>query len=73
MHDRIVIDSKTCHGKPIIRGTRVPVVRVIGCLAGGMSFEDVQRDYDLSLEDVRAALAYAAELLSREQHHPLPA
>ncbi len=72
MSDRIVIDPKICHGKPIIRGTRVPVVRVIGYLAGGMSFEDIQRDYDLSLEDIRAALDYAAELLSKEQHHPLP-
>jgi uncharacterized protein (DUF433 family) len=73
MHERIVLDPKTCHGKPVIRGTRVPVARVIGYLAGGMSLEDVQRDYDLTAEDVRAALDYAAELLSKEQHHPLPA
>jgi len=73
MNERIVLDPKTCHGKPIIRGTRVPVARVIGYLASGMSFEDVQRDYDLTAEDVRAALDYAAELLSKEQHHPLPA
>jgi uncharacterized protein (DUF433 family) len=73
MHERIVLDPKTCHGKPVIRGTRVPVARVIGYLAGGMSFEDLQRDYELTAEDVRAALDYAAELLSKEQHHPLPA
>lgn len=73
MNDRIVIDPKTCHGKPFIRGTRVPVARVIGYLAGGMSFEDVQRDYDLGEEDIRAALEYAAEVLNEEQHHPLPA
>ena len=72
MHDRIVLDPKICHGKPVIRGTRVPVARVIGYLAGGMSFEDVQGDYDLTAEDVRAALDYAAELLNKEQHHPLP-
>ena len=73
MNERIVLDPEICHGKPIIRGTRVPVARVIGYLASGMSFEDVQRDYDLTAEDVRAALDYAAELLSKEQHHPLPA
>ena len=73
MEERIVLDPKICHGKPIIRDTRVPVARVIGYLAGGMSFEDVERDYDLSQEDIRAALQYAAELLSKEQHHPLPA
>jgi len=73
MHDRIVLDPKICHGKPVIRGTRVPVTRVIGYLAGGMSLEDVQKDYDLTAEDIRAALDYAAELLDKEQHYPLPA
>ena len=72
MNERIVIDPKICHGKPIIRGTRVPVVRVVGYLAGGMSFEDVERDFGLRPEDVRAALDYAAELLDQEQHYPLP-
>jgi uncharacterized protein (DUF433 family) len=72
MNDRIVLDPQVCHGKPVIRGTRVLVARVIGYLAGGMSFEDVQKDFDLAPEDVRAALAYAADLLNQEQHHPLP-
>jgi len=72
MNDRISIDPHVCHGKPVIRETRVPVVRVIGYLAGGMSFDDVQKDFDLAPEDVRAALSYAAELLNQEQHHPLP-
>ncbi|MCG2684453.1 MAG: DUF433 domain-containing protein [Planctomycetales bacterium] len=70
MNERIIIDPRICHGKPVIRGTRVPVARVIGYLAGGMGFEDVQNDFDLSPEDVRAALDYAAELLNQEQHHP---
>ena len=72
MEDRIVIDPKICHGKPVIRGTRTPVALVVGGLAGGMSFEDVQREYDLTIEDVRAALRFAGELLDQEQHHPLP-
>jgi uncharacterized protein (DUF433 family) len=73
MHDRITLDREVCHGKAVIRGTRVPVARVIGYLAGGMSYEDVQRDFDLTEEDIRAALDYAAELLNKEEHHPLPA
>jgi uncharacterized protein (DUF433 family) len=72
MNERISIDPRICHGKPVIRGTRVPVARVIGYMAGGMSSEDVQKDFDLAPEDVRAALDYAAELLNQEQHHPLP-
>jgi uncharacterized protein (DUF433 family) len=73
MQDRIIIDPRICHGKPVIRGTRTPVAIVVGSLAAGMSFEDVQREYDLTVEDVRAALKFAGELLDREQHHPLPA
>jgi len=72
MNERIVIDPKVCHGKPVIKGTRMPVALVVGSLAGGMSFEDVQREYDLTPEDIRAALKFASELVDQEQHHPLP-
>ena len=72
MNERIVIDPKVCHGKPVVRGTRMPVALVVGSLAGGMSFEDVQREYGLTLEDIRAALKFAGELVDQEQYHPLP-
>jgi uncharacterized protein (DUF433 family) len=72
MHDRIVIDPRICHGKPILKGTRVPVARVLGYLAAGMTFDDLQRDYGLSPDDIRASLEYAAELVGEEEHHPLP-
>ena len=48
MNERISIDPQVCHGRPIIRGTRVPVARVLGYLAGGMSFEDTEKDFDFS-------------------------
>lgn len=73
MNDRIVIDPEVQHGKPVIRGTRVPVARILGGLAGGMTFDEVCREYDVTLEDVRAALRYAEQLLEQEAHHPLPA
>ena len=72
MEDRIVVDPNVCHGKPVIRGTRTPVAIVVGSLAGGMTFEEVQREYDLTVEDIRAALRFASELVDQEQHHPLP-
>ena len=56
MEKQIVIDPDICHGKPVIRGTRMPVALVIGSLAGGMSFDEIQREYDLTAEDIRAAL-----------------
>ena len=63
MNDRIVIDPNICHGKPVIRGTRTPVAIIVGSLAGGMSFEDVQREYDLTIEDIRAALGFGTNQL----------
>jgi uncharacterized protein (DUF433 family) len=71
--DRIVLDPAISHGKPVIRGTRVPVTIVIGSLAGGMTFEQIQREYDLTADDIRAALRFVAELAEQESFHPLPA
>lgn len=72
MNDKIVIDPGIHHGQPVIRGTRVPVARILGGLAGGMTVEDITRAYDVTVEDVRAALEYARELIEQESHHPLP-
>lgn len=69
--DRILIDPAICHGKPVIRGTRVPVSIVVGSLAGGMGFDEVGREYDLTLEDIQAALAFANALVNEESFHPL--
>jgi len=71
--NRIVLDPAIHHGKPVIRGTRVPVTTVVGSLAGGMTFEEIQREYDLSVDDIRAALRFVAELADQESFHPLPA
>jgi uncharacterized protein (DUF433 family) len=45
---------------------------VVGSLAGGMTFEEVQREYDLTADDIRAARLFAAELAEQESFHPLP-
>ena len=72
MNERIIIDPEIQHGKPVIRGTRMPVVRILGGLAGGMTFDEISREYDVSAEDIRAAIKYAEELVEQETHHPLP-
>ena len=64
---RIVVDPAIRSGKPVIAGTRMPVELVVAKLAGGMSTEDVAREYDLQIADIRAALAYAADLLATEE------
>jgi uncharacterized protein (DUF433 family) len=73
MNDRISVDPAVCHGKPVIRGTRVPVSIVIGSVAGGMSFAEIEREYDVTTDDIRAALSYAMELVEEERHYLLPA
>jgi len=70
-HERISIDPAVCHGRPVIRGTRVPVAVITGSLAGGMTMEQVTSEYDVRTEDVLAALAYVTELVESERHLPL--
>lgn len=52
---RVIIDPEIRHGKPIIKGTRVPIELILGSLAGGMDIEDIAKDYDIKKEDVQAA------------------
>ena len=63
---RIVVDPSIRFGKPTIRGTRVPVTLVLAKLAGGMTVEALQEEYDLQLEDIQAVLHYAAHLVAGE-------
>ena len=72
MKDRIVIEANVQHGKPVIRGTRVPVVRLLGGLAGRLSIDQVAAEYGVTEADVQAALTYASELIEQDAHHPLP-
>ncbi len=71
MNDQIVIDPRICHGKPVIRGTRMPVSLIVGSLAGGMTFEEVEKEYGVTQMGIRAALKFAGELVDQEEHHPL--
>ena len=66
-----MIDPEIQHGKPVIKGTRVPITRIVGGLAGGMTIEEVMREYEVEKEDVFAALSYAADLINADQFHPL--
>src|SRR5438552_17990758 len=63
----IIVDENVRFGKPVIKGTRVPVDLVVGKLAGGMAMEQVMAEYDLEKQDVLAALDYAAKLVAQEE------
>lgn len=69
--ERISIDPKVCFGKPCIRGRRIWVSLVLDLLAGGMKTEEVMTEYDLAEADIRACIAYGAEM-SRERYVDLP-
>jgi uncharacterized protein (DUF433 family) len=61
--ERITADSQVCHGKACIKGTRIMVSVVLDNLAEGLSGSELIKSYPaLSLEDILAAMAYAAEL-----------
>ncbi len=63
MNERVSIDARVCHGKPVIRGTRVLVSTILGALAGGDSIAEVLEDYpNITEADVRAALEFAGEV-----------
>jgi uncharacterized protein (DUF433 family) len=71
--ERIVIAPDLHHGDPCIKGTRIPVATIVGSLADGMTPTQIRKAYpQLADEDIRAALAYAAELTHEELFAPLP-
>ncbi len=72
LRQRISIDPKVMVGKPVIRGTRIPVELIVRMLAQGIPESDILREYSrLQPDDIRAALAYAAQVLANEDVFPL--
>jgi uncharacterized protein (DUF433 family) len=71
--ERISINPNVCFGKPCIRGTRIWVSLILDFLASGMSMDELLAEYpQLTVEDIRAAIAYGAEM-ARERYVELPA
>lgn len=71
---RITIDPEILAGKPVIKGTRLSVDFILGLLAEGWTEEQLLANYPpLQTEDVRASLAYAAEVVRDETTYPIPA
>ena len=65
--DRISIDLSIHHGKPCIKGTRIPVALILGYLAAGRDTAAIQREFpDLTEANVAACLDYARDLAEFE-------
>ena len=62
----ISVDPGIRFGKPCIAGTRMDVATVVGALGAGESYESVQRDYDLTREQIFTALRYAAHVAAHQ-------
>lgn len=68
---RISLNPKVMVGKPVIRGTRIPVELIVKMLAQGITEGEIIREYPrLEPEDIHAALAYASTVLSNEEFVP---
>jgi uncharacterized protein (DUF433 family) len=66
-HDRVEINPEVMGGKPVIRGTRIPVESILRKLGAGMTAEAIIGDHPrLSLDDIRAAQAFAADYIADE-------
>ncbi len=66
--DRIVIDHEILAGKPVIKGTRIPVYLIIELLGNGLTEKEVLRQYPtLKEEDIKAALLYASKCIENEE------
>jgi len=69
--ERISIDPQICHGKPCIKGTRIPVFVILDALAAGMTHQEIIEEYPpVTEEDIQAALFYAS-LVTQQEEVPL--
>ena len=65
---RIIIDSKVMVGKPVIKGTRIPVYLILELLGSGMTEKEVLDEYPtLKEEDIKAAVLYASKCIQNEE------
>ena len=63
---KIIIDPEIQGGRPVIQGTRVPVDLILGKIAGGMTIEELMKEYELKKEDILAVFQYAAQVIKEE-------
>jgi uncharacterized protein (DUF433 family) len=69
--DRIVVDPKILVGKPVVRGTRIPVALVLERLAHDLNLETIFEDYPrLTPDDIKACLEYASGVVAGEDVFP---
>jgi len=72
--ERIVRDPAVMVGKPVVKGTRIPVQLVLEYLAANPNFDELFADYPrLTMDDVRACFTYAQTLVAKKERRSAPA
>lgn len=72
MNAQIIVDQNILAGKPIIKGTRIPVALIVNLIANGYDVKRIIEAYPvLKAEGIQAALTYTENRLNREEIHPL--
>jgi uncharacterized protein (DUF433 family) len=73
LKERITVDPEILVGKPVIRGMRISVAQIVAAVAAGVPQEELLEEYPgLEMEDIQAALQYAADLVASERTFSLP-
>jgi uncharacterized protein (DUF433 family) len=63
----ITVDPQVSFGKPVIKGTRIPVDLIMDQLAAGSSYDEVQQAFGVGRDDILAVLRYAADVIAQEE------
>lgn len=69
MFERIAVDINVCHGKPVIKGTRVMVWQILDLLVDGLAFDEIIAKYfpQITKDDIKACIEYANQLVKNEE------
>ena len=66
--DRIEINPRVCNGKPVIKGTRIPVTVILAQIATGESLQNLVKDFpELTIDDIKAAVQYAGSFIEHSE------
>lgn len=72
MDPRVFVNHGIWHGKPVLRGTRMPVACILRGRADGMNIGNIQQEHGLAWEDICAAPRFAGEQIQQDEHDLLP-
>lgn len=68
IEQRIIVNPKICHGKPVVKGTRIMVWQILDLLENGCAFDKIIKDYfpNITKEDIKACIHYANSIVKNE-------